>query len=134
MFWLVFDFYLFSFGNKKKSQEARFGQYGGCSNIIVLFLAKMCAKATMCELGRYHGAKANFCSSANPGVSRGLLRTNCAQLAGNIPYWPSHPEMLIQILWCIFWNKLKSKTSQNTSKQNCCQKLTKHSKCPNLST
>ena len=32
----------------------------------------------MCEQGRYHGAKANFCSSTNPGVSGGLLRANCA--------------------------------------------------------
>ena len=39
VFWLVFDFCLFSFGNKKKSQGARSGEYGDCSNIIV-FLAK----------------------------------------------------------------------------------------------
>ena len=133
VFWLTFDFCLFSFGNKKKSQGARSGEYGGCGNIIVLFLAKIRAQATMCEQGRYHGAKANFCSSTNPGVSGGLLRANCAYLSGNIPHWPFHPEILIQFLWSIFWNRQKSTTSLNTSKQNSCQKLTEHSKWPNLS-
>ena len=40
VFCLVFDFCSFSFGNKKKSQGARSGEYGGRGNIIVLFLSK----------------------------------------------------------------------------------------------
>ena len=37
VFWLVFDFCHFSFGNKKKSQGARSGEGGNYGNIIVLF-------------------------------------------------------------------------------------------------
>ena len=40
VFWLILDFYLFSFGNKKKSQGARSGKYSGRGNIFVLFLSK----------------------------------------------------------------------------------------------
>ena len=39
VFWLVFDFCLFGFGNEKV-MGARSGEYGGCGNIIVLILAK----------------------------------------------------------------------------------------------
>ena len=39
---------------------------------------KIRAQATMCKQGHYHGAKANFCSSTNPGVFGELLRANCA--------------------------------------------------------
>ena len=42
------------------------------------FWQKIRAQATMCEQGRYRGAKANICSSTNSGVSSGLLRVNCA--------------------------------------------------------
>ena len=36
VFWLVFDLYLFSFGNEKKSQGTRSGEYGSCGNIVDL--------------------------------------------------------------------------------------------------
>ena len=103
------------------------------ATLLCCFWPKIRAQTMMGEQGRYHGAKHNFCSSTNPGVSGELLRPNCADLAGNIHYWPFHPENLIQILWSIFWNSQKSKTSRNTYKQNSCQKLTEHSKWPNLS-
>ena len=39
---------------------------------------KIRIQASMCEHERCRGAKANFCSSTNPGVSGELLRANCA--------------------------------------------------------
>jgi len=50
------------------------------------FWPKIRTQVTMHEQGRYHGAKANFCSSTNPGVSGGLLLANCALLEGNFSY------------------------------------------------
>ena len=74
------------FREQEKVTGDRSGEYGGRGNIIVLFLSKIQAQATMCEQRRYHGAKANLCFSTNPGFSGELLCTNCALLASNIPY------------------------------------------------
>ena len=109
VFRLVFDFCLFSFGNKKSHRGPDLGNTVAVTTSLRCFWSKIRAQAAMCEQGRYHGAKANFCSSTNPGVSGGLFRANCAQLARNIPYWPFHPEILTQILWSIFleWAKIE---------------------------
>ena len=78
VFWLVFDFYLFSFGNKKKTQGAKSGEYGGCGNIIVSLLAKNSRTSNDVWAGALSWCKSQFCSSTNSGVSGGLLRANCA--------------------------------------------------------
>ena len=66
-------FLLLQFWEQEKvTGEGRSGEYSGCGNIIVLFLAKNSRTSNdVC-------AKANFCSSTSPGVSGGLLRENCA--------------------------------------------------------
>ena len=74
---------LFNFGTKKVTG---LGNTVAAATLSCCFWPRIHAQTTMREQGRYHGAKANFCSSTNPGVSGGLLRENCAQLAGNIPY------------------------------------------------
>ena len=48
------------------------------ATLLCCFWQKIRAQATMCERGRYHSAKANFCSSTNPGVS------DFAQIAHNL--------------------------------------------------
>ena len=46
------------------------------ATLLCCFCQKIRVLATMCEQGDYHGAKANFCSSTNPGVPGGLLPVN----------------------------------------------------------
>ena len=69
---------LFSFGNKKKSQGADLGNTVAAALLVCYYWPKIRAQATMCEQKRYHGAKANFCSSTNSGVSDELLLAICA--------------------------------------------------------
>ena len=49
---------LFNLGNRKKSQGAKSGEYGGCGMIMVLFLAKKYEQAMTSEQVRYRDAKA----------------------------------------------------------------------------
>ena len=74
----VFDFCLFSFGNKTKSRGTDLGNTVAAATLLCCFWPKISAQATMCEQGRYRGARANFCSPTNQGFSGALLRANCA--------------------------------------------------------
>ena len=65
-------------GTRKSHRGPGLGSKVAAASLVCCFWPKVCAQATMCEQGRYHGAKANFCSSTNLGVSGGLLRANCA--------------------------------------------------------
>ena len=53
----------------------RSGKYGGCG-IISCFWPKSRVHATLSAQSRYRGAKVNFCSGPNPGVSGRLFRAN----------------------------------------------------------
>jgi len=65
-------------GTRKSHRGPGLGNTVAAASLVCCFWPKIRAQATMCEQGRYHGAKANFCSSINPSVSGGLLRANCA--------------------------------------------------------
>ena len=65
-------------GTRNSHRGPGLGNTVAAALLVCCFWPKICPQATMCEQGRYHGAKANFCSSTNPGVSGRLLRANCA--------------------------------------------------------
>ena len=67
--------YLFSFGNKRNRRGPGLGNTVAAAQFMYCF---------------WPNIRANFCSSTNPGFSGGLLRANCASLAG-ILYWPYDP-------------------------------------------
>ena len=115
-------------GTRKSHRMPDLGNTVAAKTLLCCFWPKIRAQATMCQPGRYHGAKANFYCSTNPA-----FLTDCfAQIAHNLQViFIIDPSTLK--FWSICWNSQKSKTSQNMSKQNSCQKLTKHSKWPNLS-
>ena len=56
-------------GTKKSYREADLGNTVIAAKLLCCFWSKIRAQATMCKQGRYHGAKAKFCSFTNPGVS-----------------------------------------------------------------
>ena len=62
-------------GPRKSHRGPDLANTVAAASLVCCFWPKICAQATMCEQGRYHGAKANFCSSTNPGVSGGLRIT-----------------------------------------------------------
>ena len=63
---------------RKSYRGPNLGNTVAAETLSCCFWLKIRVQATMCEQGRYHSAKANFCSSTNPGVSGGLLPANCA--------------------------------------------------------
>ena len=67
-------------GTRKSHRGPGLGNTVAAASLVCRFWPKICAQATMCEQGRYHGAKANFCSSTNPGV----LADCFAQIAHNL--------------------------------------------------
>ena len=74
------------FGTRKIHRGPGLGNTVAAGLLVCFFCPKICAQATMCEQGHYHGAKVNSYSCTNPGITGGLLRANCAYLAGNVPY------------------------------------------------
>ena len=65
-------------GTRKSHRGSDLENTVDAATILCCFWLKFRAQATMCEQGRYHGAKVNFCSSTNSGVSDGLFGANCA--------------------------------------------------------
>ena len=65
-------------GARKSHRGQDLGNTVGAATLLCCSWPKIRAQATMCEQEHYHNAKANFCSSTNPGVSGGLLRASCA--------------------------------------------------------
>jgi len=57
-------------------REPGLGNTTATESLVCCFCPKICAQAMTCDQGHCHGAKANFCSSTNPGVSGVLLRAN----------------------------------------------------------
>ena len=73
-------------GTRKSHRGPNLGNTVAATTLLCCFWPKIRAQATMCEQGRYHGAKVSSCSSTNQGVSDGLFRAHCTKLADNIPY------------------------------------------------
>ena len=81
VFRLACDFCLFSLGDKKKSQGARSGEYGGCGNIIVLFLVKILRTSKYVCVGALSWCKSQFLFFHKSGrlwrIASRILRTTC---------------------------------------------------------
>ena len=62
-----------SFGNRKKSQEAKSGEYGGWAMTCFVFSQKIQSQSGWNVTAHYRGEKSMSCLSTNPAVYDELL-------------------------------------------------------------